>query len=887
MKTKMPKTLKKYNLRFIKVQKGQKRPFEKKWQDPEGKNYEYDDKQFIEWLNKGNNYGVATGFSNLVVIDCDKKEAYDAVKENLPKTFTVKTPHGGKHVYFICNDLENPIRLTSGNAQGDIGDVQSTGKCVIGPNSYIKEDGKKKQYKVVIDCDIAKIKAENIKLALRKWIKKPTLKDVAKKYTSGKITELDISKVVDLNKLQKNGKEHQGSHPIHGSSTGANFCVNTEKNIWHCFRHDTGGNALTWLAVKEGIINCDEAVPGALKGEKFAEVLNIAKEKYGIKTDETRTIDFEPKNLTKHLKYFDKVDRLTKISGEEYIPLKKLLYYKTFSMPIEDCFLPFLGRHDLRINTNIIIMSGHGKSSNKVPMKFYEKFGKNGKTIDVSHPEQYKGTVMKSKRKITKKMKEDKDINQIIAEMNNNPNTYVEKDAFGHLIKYKKIPGWFSEEGYLVFPEGNEILKSDDATYKELRGDFSKILDPIGSENNKVCKRMTGHPPEAALNYNGACSIGIQTQPVLIPAETFRQGFMSRFYHVYIEPNGADIDRIRQALDFGANSDDEIEIEEKLEEMQHIAKFEFSEEVKDRLVELGYEIPRLLKTYSKGDRFLKLLEYRKFEQLARFACVLAGIDGREEVKIADIEKAYIDYVDILSSTVDWVNKFCKGGFSGQNFDENEENLLSIISARDKITIKETDKLIRKIFGVKERQAIKKRQDMKARNLLDYRQKGQHDSEVWVSDYGEKVKKLSLIDSNYYKIVKKIDRGARGALFTQVDLGETIEFFSSSSITNSKNKIDLRKNCTPCNPQEKNNNSQVVNDKKVNNSTPTKTDNGSVKKAKKLIQKYLKNFNEPVDIEKINGKWFKDWPRKTIDKAIENLKKNNVIFEPKKGKVKLL
>ncbi len=73
----------------------------------------------------------------------------------------------------------------------------------------------------------------------------------------------------------------------------------------------------------------------------------------------------------------------------------------------------------------------------------------------------------------------------------------------------------------------------------------------------------------------------------------------------------------------------------------------------------------------------------------------------------------------------------------------------------------------------------------------------------------------------------------------------------------------------------------------NNSTTTKTNSKRVKKAKKLIPKYLENFNVPVDIEKINGKWFKDWPRKTIDMAIKNLKKNNVIFEPKKGKVKLL
>jgi len=71
--------------------------------------------------------------------------------------------------------------------------------------------------------------------------------------------------------------EFQGAHPVHGSTTGFNFAVNVKENCWHCFRCNSGGGVLSWLAVREGIIPCDKAQKNALKGEKFKRVLEIAK----------------------------------------------------------------------------------------------------------------------------------------------------------------------------------------------------------------------------------------------------------------------------------------------------------------------------------------------------------------------------------------------------------------------------------------------------------------------------------------------------------------------------------------------------------------------------------------------------------------------------------
>jgi len=85
--------------------------------------------------------------------------------------------------------------------------------------------------------------------------------------------------LVDISKLNNIGAELQGSHPVHGSTTGKNFRIDPAKNAWYCDRHNTGGGPALWLAVEEGLIDCRDARPGALRGEVFLGVLDIAVER--------------------------------------------------------------------------------------------------------------------------------------------------------------------------------------------------------------------------------------------------------------------------------------------------------------------------------------------------------------------------------------------------------------------------------------------------------------------------------------------------------------------------------------------------------------------------------------------------------------------------------
>ena len=79
---------------------------------------------------------------------------------------------------------------------------------------------------------------------------------------------------------RKSKTELAGAHPQHSSSTGDNFNVNVAKGLWHCWRHCTGGDALSLIAVCEGLVPCEAMRAGALRGKDFTRVVAIANETF-------------------------------------------------------------------------------------------------------------------------------------------------------------------------------------------------------------------------------------------------------------------------------------------------------------------------------------------------------------------------------------------------------------------------------------------------------------------------------------------------------------------------------------------------------------------------------------------------------------------------------
>jgi len=275
-KIEIPRALRKPDYRFILVSSKTKKPVEENWTTKA--NYRWDDPRLLEHIKNNGNYGVLGGYGGLVIVDCDTPELATKVKEELPKTFTVKTGTGGLHAYFICNELKNNFVLKDKDGS-HYGDIQGKGRQVIGPTS-IHPLGKR--YKIVDNTEIAQITLKKLEECIKPFIEERALEQEEREKLmtrdKGLVHNLQITDVIDTTKLQNRGRESQGSHPFHGSTTGMNFTVNPGKNVAFCFRHWVGGGPLYWIAVKHKIIDCGQK----LKGSEFLKTLEVARKEYGL-----------------------------------------------------------------------------------------------------------------------------------------------------------------------------------------------------------------------------------------------------------------------------------------------------------------------------------------------------------------------------------------------------------------------------------------------------------------------------------------------------------------------------------------------------------------------------------------------------------------------------
>ena len=277
---KLPSKLQNKSFRFIKIRTGKKAPLEEDW--PMTNNYKYNDPDFNEYLKTATAYGVACGFGKLAIIDCDNKDSAEKIMAALPDTFTVLTPgHGSPHLYFIIKDLTEKIIMTD-EAGVHHGEVQFTGAQALGPNSLHPN---KKKYGILKDISIEHITKKELLKVIKPFIKQE--KEI--KFCESGI-QLEISSVAKhIRGLTEKNGELVGAHPTHGSEGGTNFRINEKTNKWHCFRDNTGGDAISLIALIEEIVPCNKLKQGyfsSIEGkEAFKKVIKIAKKKYGYKTE--------------------------------------------------------------------------------------------------------------------------------------------------------------------------------------------------------------------------------------------------------------------------------------------------------------------------------------------------------------------------------------------------------------------------------------------------------------------------------------------------------------------------------------------------------------------------------------------------------------------------
>lgn len=294
----IPYQLQKLYIGFVKLRPKSKIPFEQDWQDNP---YSFSDIQ--TWVDQGGNYGIQGGYGRLIIIDADRQEITDIVTSKFPETFIVKTPRQGFHYYFFCDGIDKKIVLkkdTPEKKDDHFGEIIAKGSQVVGPGSIHPDTGT--EYEVFNDVEIAEVSREQIYSELIEYIQ---LDNLAKDSEA----EIDNINVVDvLNKkgiqLRNVGGQLVCGHPVHGSTNNNNFVASHEKNVWHCFRCGTGGGALSLIAVLEGLLQCNEAVAGGLRGDKFTETLRLAKDIYGFE------IKVKPLNQTETILSEDKITAL-------------------------------------------------------------------------------------------------------------------------------------------------------------------------------------------------------------------------------------------------------------------------------------------------------------------------------------------------------------------------------------------------------------------------------------------------------------------------------------------------------------------------------------------------------------------------------------------------
>jgi len=261
---------------FVRLKARTKIPFEQDWQN---KPYSFTDIQ--TWIDQGGNYGVQGGYGRLVIIDADTPEIADILASKFPETLTVKTPRQGFHYYFFCDGIDKKIVLkkdTPEKKDDHFGEVIAKGSQVVGPGSIHPDTGT--EYQVIKDLEIAEVSRE---LILSEFVEYIPL-ELPQKDAETEIENISVLDVLNKKGIQLHriGGQLVCGHPVHGSTNNNNFVVHPDKNVWHCFRCGTGGGALSLIALLEGVIQCNEAVAGGLRGDKFNETLRLAKDVYGF-----------------------------------------------------------------------------------------------------------------------------------------------------------------------------------------------------------------------------------------------------------------------------------------------------------------------------------------------------------------------------------------------------------------------------------------------------------------------------------------------------------------------------------------------------------------------------------------------------------------------------
>jgi len=708
---------------------------------------------------------------------------------------------------------------------------------------------------------------------------------------TGKISDLLKNKIEFKNKPQKSGRTMLSDYDyaelykivsvgLEQGLTGEETLKEVEARLL---------NSVSWSILTE---------------EEKKDIINNIAEKKKEEIDDTieveTEIDFDPiikicNGFNTHLKHYEDFEKDFNIRVENKDILTKAYYYKFHSLIQKPILVEINSIIDSDNRPHHLIMGSAG--TGKGALRFLEN--KFCRALDIEKP-----TITSS---VSNK-------EQLIGKV-----IMVGKGKEKEKIKKQGYLGKLS----LQFDEAQDLLNEQHNHFAEQMILMRSAMDSFG--RNEINKELVDDDPDFTLNYFSKSRITYFTHPTLLTNPFFQRGTARRF-SLFFE--------IEEDIVYDVNNFTDMSMTCNVEPFKYFNDFKDENNGHNSITSLTYTTECLDVISSFTSSVLYFLITHKNPKISRFGIINRNVINlfflkwinilhiAKRLENTNLETTVQALIDGLGFYLNNIQQFIKRGNIENQIPEWSElddsqiwclhyllnnNATSLDNS--KLSIKHfKDNVIARIYGVNSSQAWKYYNELKSKGFIKSKQIGKHSSKVWLSRVPNEVK---IIDYDFFKSrgfeillnelskiapecvevfkgckgdegigklqakLEELFKGRKGATVYPPLLNtyKDVKSFNFSFIFYYLYLRGGYKWCDPYNPKENdyNKNNNDVKIVKVTN------------QPKNPIIEYIEANDEGEGAE-----WLKILEECNVqDKDIQNMIKEGIIYEPIRGKVKVL
>lgn len=218
----------------------------------------------------------------LILVDIDDPSIEDQLKPTLKIRSRSRV---GTHAIYWADSEDDKLPT---NIPTDKGEIRSSDQYVVAPGSYVPckekelrekraageitreqkqeamQDPKRGYYTLDNNKKISKIKFKELPEVFQdeynnRQKREKEAKNRETDFDPDEVSSEDRSALFELTITDLTGRGFDGRdpHPLHVSTTGANWSIS--QGIGHCWRHEVSLNALQFLCIEAGYLDCHEA----------------------------------------------------------------------------------------------------------------------------------------------------------------------------------------------------------------------------------------------------------------------------------------------------------------------------------------------------------------------------------------------------------------------------------------------------------------------------------------------------------------------------------------------------------------------------------------------------------------------------------------------------